>query len=68
MKGTSHFMTARIGRPPEIPDRVKLEVYLTAREREALARAATQAKVSASAWVRRLILDALPARAGRRHT
>jgi len=52
----------RIGRPPEIPDRVTLAVYLTAQERRALIRTARHAKVSASAWVRRLILDALAVR------
>jgi hypothetical protein len=55
-------MTTRIrrpGRPPEIPNRVTLAVYLTANERRALVRSARQAEVSASAWVRRLIVDAL---------
>lgn len=49
----------RMGRPPEIPDRVTLAVYLTAQERRALVRTAKRAEVSASAWVRRLIVDAL---------
>jgi len=51
--------SARIGRPPEIPNRVTLAVYLTAQERRALVRTAKQGRQSASAWVRRLIVDAL---------
>lgn len=57
-------MTTRIhrpGRPPEIPNRVTLAVYLTAQERRALVRTAKQERRSASAWVRRLIVDALAA-------
>ena len=55
-------MTTRMqrrGRPPEIPNRVTLAVYLTAQERRALVRTAKQRQLSASAWVRRLVLDAL---------
>jgi hypothetical protein len=52
-------MTERTSRPPEIPDRVKVEVYLTAREHRAIHRAAAQARVSRSAWVRALVVAAL---------
>jgi hypothetical protein len=55
-------MTTRIrrrGRPPEIPDRVTLAVYLTAQERRRLARAARQQQMSTSAWVRAIALTAL---------
>ncbi len=56
----------RLGRPTEIPNRVKLEVYLTGRERRAIVAAATQANVSASAWVRAAALTALKARPGKK--
>jgi hypothetical protein len=52
----------RIGRPAEIPNRVTLAVYLAAQERRALVRSARWAQMSASAWVRRLILEALAVR------
>jgi hypothetical protein len=53
-----------MGRPTEIPDRVKLEVYMTARERRRITQAAKRAKVSASAWMRGLALVALEDRHG----
>jgi len=55
------MLPARVGRPPEIPDRVTLYVYLTARERRAIARAAKRARISASAWMRALAVAALQA-------
>ena len=55
----------RLGRPPEIPNRVKLFIYVTAGERQAIARAAKRANVSTSAWVRAVALAALPDRTGR---
>jgi hypothetical protein len=55
----------RLGRPPEIPDRVELVVYLSRSDRRAIIRAAKQADVSASAWVRAVALAALKDRAGR---
>jgi hypothetical protein len=54
-------MPARLGRPPEIPDRVTLYVYVSAREQRRIARAARRAKVSASAWIRAVALAALAA-------
>jgi len=61
------FMPARkkLGRPPEIPDRVELVVYLSRKERGAIARAARQADVSVSAWVRAVALTALGTAPGR---
>jgi hypothetical protein len=55
----------KLGRPPEIPNRVKLFVYLRAGERQAIARAAKQANVSTSAWMRAVALAALKDRTGR---
>lgn len=55
----------RTGRPPEIPDRVKLQVYLSRSELRAIARLAKGADVSTSAWVRKLVLAALRDRTGR---
>jgi hypothetical protein len=55
----------KLGRPSEIPNRVKLFVYLTAGERQAIARAAKRANVSTSAWVRAVALTALHSRTGR---
>jgi hypothetical protein len=52
-------MLARTGRPPELPDRRKVEVYVTGREQGAIDRAARQAQLSRSAWVRGLVLVAL---------
>jgi hypothetical protein len=52
-------MPVRRGRPPEIPDRVTLYVYVTAQEQRRIARAARRAKVSASAWLRARALAAL---------
>jgi hypothetical protein len=54
-------MPVRLGRPPEIPDRVTLYVYVTATEQRRITRAARRAKVSASAWVRSVALAALDA-------
>jgi hypothetical protein len=53
------------GRPPEIPERVELTVYVSKREQAAVQRAAQQADVSTSAWVRALVLAALTERTGR---
>src|SRR5262249_7448154 len=63
-KVRSIFMPTRkrLGRPPEIPDRVELMVYLSRKERAAIVRAAKRAHVSASAWVRAVALAALPDR------
>ena len=55
----------KLGRPTEIPDRVELVVYLRRKERGAIVRAARQADVSASAWVRAVALAALRDRTGR---
>jgi hypothetical protein len=55
----------RLGRPTEIPDRVELVVYLTRSERREIVRAAQQAHVSASAWVRTVALAALKDRTRR---
>jgi hypothetical protein len=55
----------RLGRPPEIPDRVELIVYLSRSERGAIVRAAKRADVSASAWVRAVALAALKDRTKR---
>jgi hypothetical protein len=43
------------GRPTEIPDRVKLDVYLSAAERDMLATVAAADGLSLSAWVRRVV-------------
>jgi hypothetical protein len=56
----------RLGRPPEITDRVELVVYLSRKERGAIARAARQADVSVSAWVRAVALAALTDRTRRK--
>jgi hypothetical protein len=63
------FMPARkrLGRPTEIPDRVELIVYLSRKERGAIARAARLADVSVSAWVRAVALTALGTAPGGRH-
>jgi hypothetical protein len=57
-------MTARkrraLGRPTEIHNRVRLDVYMTRAERKAINSAARAAHVSASAWVRAAALAALP--------
>jgi hypothetical protein len=53
------------GRPPEIPNRRKLQVYLSAGELRAIARAAKHANVSTSAWMRAVALAALKDRTGR---
>jgi hypothetical protein len=58
-------MTTKAGRPPEISNRVKLQVYLSAGELRAIKRVAKQADVSASAWVRSAALATLRDRAGR---
>jgi hypothetical protein len=63
--GRRRFVHARIGRPPEIPNRVTLYVYLTVQEQRRIARAARRAKVSASAWTRACALAALDGKAGR---
>lgn len=55
----------KLGRPREIPDRVELVVYLTRVERAAIQRAAQRADVSTSAWVRAVVLAALPDRTRR---
>jgi hypothetical protein len=55
----------RLGRPTEIPDRVELVVYLSGKERGGIVRAAKQANVSASAWVRAVALAALKDRTKR---
>jgi hypothetical protein len=49
----------KLGRPTEIPDRVRLDIYLSARELRAIAQAAKRANVSTSAWVRDKALTAL---------
>lgn len=49
----------RPGRPAEIPDRAKLQVYLSRSELRAVARRAKRADMSTSAWVRALVLAAL---------
>jgi hypothetical protein len=58
----------RLGRPPEIPNRVKVFVYLRAGERQAIARAAKRANVSTSAWMRATALAALTEDRTRRTT
>jgi hypothetical protein len=58
-------MPARLGRPPLFRRRVKLEVFLEAGELRAIKRAARQADVSASAWVRSVALAALNDSIGR---
>jgi hypothetical protein len=55
----------KLGRPTEIPDRVRLNIYLSAGELRAIARAAKRAHVSTSAWVRAVALAALKDRTGR---
>jgi hypothetical protein len=52
---------AKMGRPPEIPNRVTLYVYVTAQEQRRIARAARRAHLSASAWVRTVARAALDA-------
>ena len=54
-------MAVRLGRPPEIPNRVTLWVYVTAQEQRRIARAAKRANLSASAWLRTLAVAALDA-------
>jgi hypothetical protein len=49
----------RLGRPRELPDRVRVSVYLTAREQRTLARVAQRAQLTTSAWLRRLVREAL---------
>jgi hypothetical protein len=56
-------MPVRRGRPPEIPDRVTLYVYVSAPEQRRIARAAKRAHLSASAWLRALAQAALAAEA-----
>ena len=51
----------RRGRPPEIPHRIRLGVYLSCQEGRAIAAAAAQIGKSASAWMRDLALAALAA-------
>jgi hypothetical protein len=58
-------MPARLGRPPLFRHRVKLDVFFEAGELRAVKRAAKQADVSASAWVRAAALAALKDRTGR---
>jgi hypothetical protein len=58
-------MRSRTGRPPDFADRVKLQVYLERTERRAVEAVAKRANVSASAWVRALVLAALKDRTGR---
>ena len=48
----------RRGRPPEIPHRIRLGVYLSRHEGRALAAAAAQVGKSASAWMCDLALAA----------
>jgi hypothetical protein len=58
-------MQVRKGRPPEIPQRVTLYVYLSAPEQRRIARAARRAHLSTSAWLRQVALAALAAGASR---
>jgi hypothetical protein len=55
----------KAGRPPEIPNRRKLQVYLSRTELRAIKQVAKEANVSASAWVRAVALAALRDRTGR---
>ena len=48
----------RRARPPEIPHRIRLGVYLSRREGRGMAAAAAQIGKSASAWMRDLALAA----------
>jgi hypothetical protein len=48
-----------LGRPTEIPDRVRLHVYVTGGEARRIALAAKRAHVSVSAWMRARALAAL---------
>jgi hypothetical protein len=50
-----------MGRPPEIPDRRTLTVYVSGREQRRITRAAKRAHVSVSAWLRALAVAALDA-------
>jgi len=52
----------KTGRPVEMPDRVKFSLYLSRKEFLAVTEAATEAEVSASAWVRAIVLKALKRR------
>jgi hypothetical protein len=61
-------MPARIGRPPLFRRRVKLDVFLEAGELRAIKAAAKVGNVSASAWVRSVVLAALKDRTGRTTT
>jgi hypothetical protein len=47
------------GRPPLIPNRTKLSLYVTRQESRQIARAARARRQSASAWLRELALAAL---------
>jgi len=58
-------MPARLGRPPLFRHRVKLDVFFEAGELRAIKRAAKEANLSASGWVRRVALAALHGRTGR---
>jgi hypothetical protein len=51
--------TRKRGRPPLIPNRTKLAVYVTRQESRRIARVARAQRVSASAWLRALALAAL---------
>jgi hypothetical protein len=58
-------MPALLGRPPLFRHRVKLDLFLEAGELRAIKRAAKQADMSASGWVRCVALAALKERTGR---
>jgi hypothetical protein len=49
------------GRPPLIPNRTKVSIYVTRQESRRIARAARAQRLSASAWLRELALAALAA-------
>jgi hypothetical protein len=49
-----------VGRPVEVPNRVQLKVYVTAGEGRRIVRAAEQAGLSTSAFVRAAVVASLP--------
>ena len=51
-------MSPRTGRPREMDERVKLQVYLDAEELRAVQAAARAERVSAAKWARRLLVTA----------
>jgi hypothetical protein len=57
------MISRKRGRPPLIPNRTTVLVYLTRQEARRLARAAQARRLSRSAWLREVALAALEAQA-----